>query len=98
LAFNTLLSSQETDAYTVGFTIGFGLQGVPFRVTILADPPDSCQSDPIQAIHPDRDHPVSEATPLTYSNIPFVSNRADTPEMSGFVERKVRGLAPHQEH
>ncbi|GAA3441211.1 hypothetical protein GCM10018955_06490 [Planomonospora venezuelensis] len=90
LAFNTLLSSQETDAFTIGRlrpVVGPGVRGIPFRVTILADPPDSCQPDPFRAIHPDRDHPVSGATLQPYSNIRSVSNRADTPEMSEFEKR-----------
>ncbi|GAA3444941.1 hypothetical protein GCM10018955_43790 [Planomonospora venezuelensis] len=77
LAFNTLLSSQETDAFTIGRlrpVVGPGVRGIPFRVTILADPPDSCQPDPFRAIHPDRDHPVSGATLQPYSNIRLLSN------------------------
>ncbi|MGJ6964884.1 hypothetical protein ACSDR0_23520, partial [Streptosporangium sp. G11] len=38
LAFNTLLSSQETDAYTITLTGQIGrpeLRGVPFRISTL---------------------------------------------------------------
>ena len=106
LAFNTLLSSQETDAYTITLTRPTGpaeLRGVPFRTTILPGMSVSCQTvgfPTLDSIPPNPlglRPPCFQGNPSNLLQHPVAVQSCGHIQLAGIYERRVQDTALHEE-